>query len=180
MLQLFLNLIDSEEGKSKFESIYFTYHDFLFKVAKSVTGNHHDAEDALQNALFVIAKNVDKIKTEDANRVKVYLKTIVRNSAIDLIRARKRKAFLDIETVEIADDNMIEEIEERELDNQVRRQILSMPVIYREVLVLNIINGLSPSQIADVLSLSINTVNTRLRRGRKKLEEILKDALFKE
>ena len=84
MLELFLNLIETEEGKSKFENIYSKYKNFLFNTAISVLNDYHDAEDALQNILFVIAKNIDKIDTDNENKLKSYLRVVVKNASIDL------------------------------------------------------------------------------------------------
>ena len=54
MLELFLNLIDSEEDKTKFEIIYRRYRGFMLKVARMYTDSDYDAEDALQNAFLSI------------------------------------------------------------------------------------------------------------------------------
>ena len=175
MLTYLLSMIDSEEGRSKFENIYYKYKDFMFKVAISVTRNYHDAEEALQNALFTISQNILKVQTSDEIKLKSFLRVIVKNSSIDLVRKRERTSFISIDSLEIEDREISDYIENTDIKEEYIKKVLSMPNIYREVLVLNVIHSMTPSQIAKTLSIPVNTVNTRLRRGRKTLEVFLKE-----
>ena len=53
--------------------------------------------------------------------------------------------------------------------------LLSLPLKYREVLILYYYKDLSQDAIADLLSISVNTVKTRMVRGREKLKKLLKE-----
>lgn len=178
MLQLFLGLIETESGKIKFEKIYYKYHDFLLNVAQSVTVVFYDAEDALQNALFKIAIEIDNIMTDDEYKLKSFLRVVVQNAAKDLVRKRIKTSFSNIDMLQVETDGGFDKIEKKELHEYVVRSVANMPSIYREVMVLNYVHDLPPKKIASVLSLSINTVNSRLRRGRKIIEELLRNEYF--
>jgi RNA polymerase sigma factor (sigma-70 family) len=55
----------------------------------------------------------------------------------------------------------------------VRRAIAALPVRDREVIVLAYLEGLSPTEIAELLSQSVNSIEVRLHRARGRLREIL-------
>ena len=175
MLELFLNLIDSQEGKSKFEKIYNEYHNFMFKVAISVTKNYHDAEDTLQNVLFIIAKNIDKIDTSNEYKLKSFLRVTVKNASIDIVRKRGKESFLSIDDEVVLDGDMMEQIENRDVFDRIVGRIMTMPHTYRSVLVLRFVHNLSAKEIAEQTSVSLNTVNTRLKRGKAMLSKMIGD-----
>ena len=60
------------------------------------------------------------------------------------------------------------------MESPVRTAVLNLPGKYREMILLYYDQGMNLSEIAQMLHLSQNTVSTRLRRARKKLEEALK------
>ena len=175
MLELFLNLIDSEESKSKFEKIYNKYHSFMLKLASSITGDHYDAEDAIQNVLFIIAKNIDKIDTEDEHKLKSFFRVVVKNASIDLLRKREKERFSSIDEEVIEDKDTLIKIENKEIYNTVIERVISMPNSYRSVLVLSLIHELTPKEISETLSIPLNTVYTRLKRGKQLLTKIIGD-----
>ena len=175
MLELFLNLIDSEEDKTKFEIIYRRYRGFMLKVARMYTDSDYDAEDALQNAFLSIIHNMDNIKTDKEEMLKSYLKTVVKHAAIDWVRKKARTAFVDIESVEIKHEELTEQIEELEIKNELIRSVCSIPHIYKSVATLNILHNYSPKEISILLGIPVNTVNTRLRRGRKMIERKMRE-----
>jgi RNA polymerase sigma-70 factor, ECF subfamily len=55
-----------------------------------------------------------------------------------------------------------------------------LPTEFREVIVLRELEGLSYKQIADVAEIPIGTVMSRLARGRKRLQQVLKSHRNKE
>ena len=51
---IYLQMIESEEDKSKFEAIYNKYRYLMFSVANRVLNNQYDAEDAVHQAFISI------------------------------------------------------------------------------------------------------------------------------
>ena len=56
------------------------------------------------------------------------------------------------------------------------RQALSLPLAYREPLMLRCVRAMSYQQISDVLDLPVTTIETRLARARRMLREELGEA----
>jgi len=63
---------------------------------------------------------------------------------------------------------------------QLLKQIESLEPEYSEPLILQIIGGFSGDEIAQLLSLNLNTVNTRLFRARKQLRDLLNHETVRE
>lgn len=88
---IYLQMIDGPADKRTFERVYAQYHRLMFQVAWDILRNQRDAEDAVHDAFVAIAKNISKISDPVCNKTQGYVVTIVRNRAIDLYRAKRRR-----------------------------------------------------------------------------------------
>ena len=84
----------------------------------------------------------------------------------------------DDKKVQIEDTSFVSP--ERSTDSKMKGEIiqkalLKVKPVYREVVILRDIEGLSYEEIAEVTGLSIGTVKSRINRGRKHLQELLKN-----
>ena len=77
---------------SRFEELYITYRKLMFYVAKGILGNDQDAEDAVHDAFLAIAKNFDKISTDDRHKTKAFVVIVVENKAINIYHHKKRRS----------------------------------------------------------------------------------------
>jgi len=87
----YMSLMDSADDKSKFERIYQSYKGLMFYTANRILNNPQDAEDAVHTAFVKIAENISKIQEAVCPKTKVFVVTIVENTAIDLYRKKKRR-----------------------------------------------------------------------------------------
>lgn len=176
MLTIFISMIDEQQDQSKFEKIYYEYHKDMLKIAYHITKEAYLAEEVVQDSLYTIAKNISRIKTYNAVMLRSYIFKLVKNAAINTtLRDRKILATEDIEIVDISLD--VEEIvSENEAYNLIVRRIASLPSAYRDILTMNIVNGLSTKEIAILLNIKHSTVKSRLTRGTKMLKTILEEA----
>ena len=92
---VYLQLIDSPEEQSRFEELYITYRKLMFHVAKGILGNDQDAEDAVHDAFLSIAKNFDKISTEDRHKTKAFVVIVVEHKAINIYHQKKRASDIE-------------------------------------------------------------------------------------
>ena len=101
------------------------------------------------------------------------------NACVDLLRKENRHQgpSLDDETVsaEVPDPAPTPEkaVEQKELRRQIEAGLQTLSPEHREVLILREIQQLSYDEIADVLSLDLGTVKSRINRGRRQLREFL-------
>ena len=59
MLSLYLQMLDSEEERSRFERFYLRYRDVMFRVAIKLLHSEMDAEDAVHQAFLYVIMNLN-------------------------------------------------------------------------------------------------------------------------
>ena len=84
MLTIYLQMIDSQDEKDKFEELYYKYNKLMFYVAKKTLNRDEDAADAVNDAFLLIAKNFRKIGIIDSKETRNFVAVIARNAAIDI------------------------------------------------------------------------------------------------
>ncbi len=160
-----------QQAKKKLEQVYLTYQTMMMQTAMNVLKQRQDSEDAIQNSLIAMARHMDAIKEIDSFRTAAYVRTVVKNAAIDIYR-KKKETVLSYEEIGIepADSFDMEQfVCDTEEVKGIVAAIMELEEDYREVLSLFYLNELTPGEIADVLNRPYNTVRSQINRGRKKL-----------
>lgn len=167
-----------------FESLVQTYEKPLFQFAYRLSGNHHEAQDLLQEALYRAYKSFAKF--EPGTAFDRWLYQIIHNLYIDHYRKKKHRPqitsidepMMHLENekpLEIPDwtANPEQETVRFELGAQIQKGLEELPTEYRSAVILCDIQGLSYEEISQILRCSIGTVRSRIHRGRKMLRRIL-------
>jgi RNA polymerase sigma-70 factor (ECF subfamily) len=167
-----------------FESMVKTYEKSLFQFAFRLCGNHHEAQDLLQESLYRAYKSFSRFEAGTA--FDRWLYQIIHNLFIDHYRKKKRRPiFASIDEplqhlesekpIELPDwsNNPETEAVRNELGRQIQAGLTQLSPEYRAAVVLCDIQGLSYEEIAQVLNCSIGTVRSRIHRGRKTLRRLL-------
>lgn len=173
MLLIYLAMLDGEDEKSKFESLYLTYRKLMFHVANSILKDESLAEDAVHHAFVKILENFHKLDDVLCHKTKSYVVIIVRNTAINLYHQRNRHATIHLEDVEYCLNT--EPISTVENMDHLTKAILKLPAIYKDVLVLRYVQDFSYEEIARMMDISEATVRKRIERAKRRLQEILEE-----
>jgi RNA polymerase sigma factor (sigma-70 family) len=137
----------------------------LLRLAILLTGNRHDAEDAVQDALISVAGKWPAVQSV------AYLRRAVSNAAIDLMR--KRRDVLVAETPDVAiDDRGMFRVED---DERFFDRIRALPPGQRETIVLKYHADLDDRTIAKLQGVSVETVRSQAKRALKKLRVAARD-----
>jgi RNA polymerase sigma-70 factor (ECF subfamily) len=138
-----------------------------------ILNNRDEAEDVLQESFLTAFQTIQIFETQAA--FGSWLKRVVINKSIDLIRKQKQQV--------ISLDDMIEVIpneQESEVENQmdydietVKEGIQKLPDGYRIVLTLYLFEDYSHKDIAAVLNISEGTSKSQYNRAKKKLIEFI-------
>lgn len=137
-------------------------------VCLQITGNSHDAEDALQDALTAAWQNIDRFR--GGSRFSTWLYRIAANAALMTVRRRRDQATPDIPDLEDPASPISERTATADL---VRRAIAELPEEFRVALVLREIGDLTYAEIAQHQRIPVQTVKSRISRGRARLAELL-------
>ena len=172
MLTFYLNLIDSEDKKDKFESLYLKYRKHMKYIAIKILGDEQLAEDAVHNAFLKILNHLNKFQNIDCQETRNLIVIIIRSVSIDMYRKRKKEFentdILDKELSVETDFSMIE------VDN-ILKEIDVLPDIYKDILLLKVEYGYKDREIAKLLGIKVDTVSKRLERARKQLKKQLNE-----
>ena len=141
-----------------------------YNLARWLVRNDQDAEDIVQDSFLKAYKAQESFRGGDS---RVWMLSIVRNTALDFLRRYKSRSVVSLEDQihEPADHTPNPErgLLESTRRKQVREAISHLEPEFREVIVLREIEGLSYKEIASVLSIPMGTVMSRLSRARNLL-----------
>lgn len=147
-------------------------------IVFGVLGDRDRVDDVTQQVWTTVWQRIGELR--DARRWKSWLYRLARNAAVDAGRSASRSrevsaAGANADVVTAATPDAAASAEETQ--QSVQRAIAELPDIYREPFVLRHLENWSYRQIADLMELPVDTVETRLVRARRMLREVLKETL---
>lgn len=147
------------------------YRTRTWAVCLQITGNPHDAEDALQDALTAAWQNIGKFR--GTARFSTWLHRIAANAALATVRRRRDIAVDEIDLGAHTDSPVAERVVDVDA---VRRALADLPEDYRAAVVLREFAQLSYAEIAEHQAIPVQTVKSRINRARTRLLETLAPA----
>ncbi len=166
------------QTKEKIMQIYDQYYELMYHIVYNILGNPIDSEDAIQEAFLRVAENISKISDPICPKTRNYIVIISRNIALNMLKKRKRMQWEEL-PLQLEDSRVRgrpEKVsEEREFIEMVRKGIEELPPRYRKCLYLSIIKEYTPKEIARMLGIKLPTIYKRLKRGKEKLQEKIKN-----
>ena len=161
-----------------FEALVQIHQHRIYALALRMTGSEEDAKDMAQEALLRIYRKLPDFRAEANFGTWVYRVTV--NVCIDELRRRKRREQLSTEALsdsglELSSREATPEeaVLQGEEGRQLQEAILRLPEDQRAAVVLRDVQGLSYEQVAESLQINVNTVKSRISRGRRRLREFL-------
>ena len=168
--------VTSESARRRFAEMVLPHLDEAYGLARWLTGSGTDAEDVVQDACM---RALASLETATIERPGAWVLAIVRNTAFTWMAKNRPKNILvtdDAQLLETAaasapgvsrnpEEALIAAADEAALEAAIR----ALPHLFREVVVMRDINGLSYREIASAIGAPIGTVMSRLARGRAAL-----------
>ena len=168
----FLDLLDTEEDKNKFERLYYKYVDLLMWIAMDKLNNKHFAEEAVQDAFLYIAKNFNKIGEIDSKRTKGYLSTIIQGFAINKYNKEKKVIHLSPEEENYIifsddDENFFDSIDELDLKFAINK----LPDESKNYLHLTYAYGYTRKEIGEMYNISPALVRKKIQFAKRDIKK---------
>ena len=165
-----------------YEILVRRFKDPLTNFVYRFVGDRDACTDIVQDAMIKFYLNKDSYKS--FAKFSTWIYTIAGNLAKNELKRRRRRTILSLtnddeeRTIQIEDKKFVSP--ERAADSEIKGEIVQKALmrvkpVYREVVVLRDIEGLSYEEIAEITDLSIGTVKSRINRGRTQLQHLLKD-----
>ena len=162
-----------ELARARFAEMVAPHLDDAYAFARWLTGNRADAEDVVQDACMRALASLDFAVVE---RPRAWVLAIVRNTAFTWLAKNRPRAVVltdDEQLLEAAtarepraSPNPEEALIARADQAALETAIEALPHVFREVIVMRDINGLSYRDIASAIGAPVGTVMSRLARAR--------------
>ncbi|WP_246946114.1 RNA polymerase sigma factor [Bacillus pinisoli] len=155
-----------------FTTIFQEHYKKLYGHVYSMIKDHHLTEDILQETFIKAYENMKSVV--DESKVRPWLITIAKRTAIDFIRKDKRHGYdfvEDLYTLKEAPSPSVEnKVEWVLLKNEIECEISSLKKEQKEIIHLKINDGLKEKEIANHLKMNQGTVKVNLYRARQHLK----------
>ena len=180
---------EENNRRKEFEDIAMEHLDSLYSMAIRLVFNKEAAEDLVQETYLKAYRFFDTF--QKGTNIKAWLFKILRNTFINKYRKTVNlPSEIFYEDVESVNSNLSykQESDSAELtdtletkyndlgslmEDDVKRAIDSLPIEYKEAILLSDVEELSYNDIAEITNVPIGTVKSRLNRGRKLLQKSL-------
>jgi len=163
--------VNSFLTEEKFQLVMQEHTDYLLRLAYLYVKDWPASEDIVQDVFLSYYKKFEQF--DERSTLKTYLAKMTINKCKDYLKSwRYRKQVLTnsfSNPVKKARNRLVEEDEKLELADAV----FKLPLKYREVIIYYYFEELSVLEVAHILSISDNTVKTRLRKSRCLLKDQL-------
>jgi RNA polymerase sigma-70 factor (ECF subfamily) len=154
------------------------YREPLLGHIRSIVRNGVEAEDLLQEVFVRAHQSIDQLQAEAA--LSTWLFRIATHVSVDHLRKRGRRPIvadeIDPDGVDDTDDStpsLQALVEQREMSACIQRYVLNLPTDFRTVILLHDLEGLTASEIAAMLDITLANAKVRLHRARTSLKSAL-------
>ncbi len=171
--RLVARAVDGDPSASR--EIVDRYDARMYRVCRAILRDHHDAQDATQEAWVRAFRSLPRFHGDD---LAAWLSTIARNEAYRA-GARRAKAPVPMDELPPVADDLADPFGATvaaEVGKALMGAVAALEDTYREVAVRDLA-GQSPAEIAQVMQLTPGATRVRTHRARRRLQESVRDVL---
>src|SRR5271168_1788739 len=159
----------------QFEQVVLPHLDAAYNLARWLIRSPADAEDVVQEACLRALRFFDGFRGGDSRS---WLLKIVRNTCYSWVKKNRPNELSDefdetLHSSEVLSEDAEAKLVSRAESEHVRKALETLPVAFREVLVLREIEELSYKEISAVTGVPMGTVMSSLSRARQRLRDQL-------
>ncbi|HLA85105.1 MAG TPA: RNA polymerase sigma factor [Thermoguttaceae bacterium] len=186
--ELLLDYRDRDD-RGAFEQLVQRYERELYNYLRQYLGDAQMAEDAFQTTFLQVHLKCDQFDPE--RKFRPWLYTVATNQAIDAQRRNRRHRMVSLDRSNGGSDqeefgalvdvlggdspDPLDRVDSAEREELVREALAQLPETLKEVVVLVYYQGMKYREAADVLSIPVGTVKSRLHAAIQKLNALLTD-----
>jgi RNA polymerase sigma-70 factor (ECF subfamily) len=146
--------------------LYLLYADNVFGFVLSIVGDEHDAEDITSEVFARLPRALTHYRVSSTPFV-AWLLRVSRNAALDHLRAQRSVPLAEVPA------NSRAELHAHERLDDLRSAREALPFDQRQVMVLRLVAGLTPGEVAERIGRSVDAVHALQHRARRRLREEL-------
>ncbi len=174
-------------SQEAFHALVDRHTNSIYRLALSITGNHAEAEDIVQETFLRVFKHLTSFSAEKAS-FRSWLLTIARNQSINVFGSIKRRAlkfFSEFDSEDGSSGGFQNFFQSDQIDaesalsskqqfSQVNEALKKLSERQRTALLLKAQDNFSYEEIAGIMETTASSVESLIFRARRKLVEILK------
>ncbi|WP_155615001.1 MULTISPECIES: RNA polymerase sigma factor [Paenibacillus] len=142
----------------------------IFRYLRKMGVSHDDAQDVVQDTLCKVILLLHEL---DRDRLGPWMFRVAYNQYIDLVRKRKRRAEIPIETLEFISKRSLEdEVLNHECKEDIQATMEQMNPKYKHMLILKYECDFSYKEMAEVFSTTEEVVKMSLYRARQQFQQL--------
>ncbi|MBE6557709.1 MAG: RNA polymerase sigma factor [Ruminococcaceae bacterium] len=184
MILELIQAIESDEERELVERIYYLYYKQMIVKANSILHHQQDAEDAVMETFRLISENVKTFMNFEREDLAALVSIYTRNVALNMYKHKKKQRevfdinfdFNQENTVDCSacyQENPQTLVVNDETIHIVKNAIDQLNDRFKDVIVLKYYYHMRNVEIAGILSIEENTVNSHIYRAKNKLKEII-------
>ncbi|MEO5986507.1 MAG: sigma-70 family RNA polymerase sigma factor [Candidatus Limnocylindria bacterium] len=168
------DVLTAQADRAAFAVLYRRYLDPIYGYCFYLLGDHHDAEDATERTFLAAMSALDRFR-DTGSTFRSWLFRIAHNELANMLRSRRRhrSASLDLVPELAAGDDPARLAGRAEDTRRLQRAVGRLGGDRRQVVVLRFVEGLSTSEIAEVLDRSDGAVRVLQHRALRDLAQLL-------
>lgn len=145
-----------------FHALYHRYKTRLYSFCLTLLQNQSDADDALQEIFRYLVRRIQVYRPQ--GRFKSFIFQIAHSVSMDILRKRHRTMPL-AEDYDVPTDPPAQQGPQEEELARLRACVARLPEPYREIMVLRLADETPYEEIAEILSLPLGTVKSRIHQA---------------
>jgi RNA polymerase sigma-70 factor (ECF subfamily) len=157
------------------QAFYERFYSYALSIALAYASNREDARELLNDGFLKAFQHLDTLKNEEA--VMPWFRRIIVNTAIDYYRKRRKEAF--VVPTEFVEHTLVEpHLNDEAIFAQLSAEHIitvlhQLPVPYRLVFSLYVLEGYAHREIAEQLGIAESTSRAHLTEANRRLRQAL-------
>lgn len=149
---------------------YKLHYGFAKSIALRYSSNKDDAEEITNDGFMKVFNNIHKYEREKP--IKAWIRTILVNTALDHYRKKNKIIFDSVDQVPDVNHEEANALDTMEAED-ILKMVQELPVSYRTVFMMYVVDGYSYKEIAETLQIQEVTCRTNFLQARKKLQAMI-------
>jgi RNA polymerase sigma-70 factor (ECF subfamily) len=160
-----------KKSQKAFDELFRTYSSLMYGICLRYTKDQHEAQDLLQECFIRILNKIDGYKFEGS--FEGWIKRLTVNHAINFLKTKRHFMSEDISEYEIENENYNTDVISEMNAQDIIKMINKLPVGYRTIFNLHVVEGYKHTEIAEILEISDITCRTQFKKAREALIQMI-------
>jgi RNA polymerase sigma-70 factor (ECF subfamily) len=171
----------AENNPSAFRELYELYSEKVYNTAISYAKNTQEAEEITQDVFVKIHKYAAKFKGD--SEVSTWIYRITVNTSLNFLKKKKRWSIFQsqadhTEKIEFEHPGVL--MEKKEDAKILMRLLSTLPETQQTAFILSYIEDLPRQKVADIMEVSLKSVESLLQRAKQNLRTRIKKSTLRE